>query len=83
LFSAYIQLLIENHKSNETPAAELLSYLEMKQNSECFQHNRGKTITQKWLSRILQGDRVYTEHKRHANVYAVATLQEAFASYTP
>lgn len=78
-----IQFLIENHKSNEIPAAELLSYLVMKQDSEWFQHNRGKPITQKWLSRMLQGYGVYTERRRHANVYEVERLQEAFARYLP
>lgn len=78
-----IKLLIASHKSTEIPAAELLSYLVMKQDSEWFQHNRGKHITQKWLSRMLQGYGVYTEHKRHANVYEVEKLQEAFARYLP
>ena len=78
-----IQLLIESHKSTEIPAAELLSYLVMKQDSEWFQHNRGKPITQKWLSRMLQGYGVYTERRRHANVYEVGKLQEAFARYLP
>ena len=50
-----IRLLIESHNSTEVPAAELLSYLVMKQDSEWFQHNRGKPITQKWLSRMLKG----------------------------
>ena len=78
-----IRLLIESHKSTEIPAAELLSYLVMKQDSEWFQHNRGKPITQKWLSRMLQGYGVYTERRRHANVYEVGKLQEAFARYLP
>jgi len=78
-----IQSLIEKNKSNEIPAAELLSYLVMKQDSEWFQHNRGKPITQKWLSRMLQGYGVYTERRRHANVYEVENLQEAFTRYLP
>lgn len=78
-----IRLLIESHKSTEVPAAELLSYLVMKQDSEWFQHNRGKPITQKWLSRMLQGYGVYTERRRHANVYEVEKLQEAFLRYLP
>ena len=79
-----IRLLIESHKSTEIPAAELLSYLVMKQDSEWFQHNySGKPITQKWLSRMLQGYGVYTERRRHANVYEVGKLQEAFARYLP
>ena len=78
-----IQLLIENHKSNEIPAAELLSCLVIKQDSEWFQHNRGKPITQKWLSRMLQGYGIYTQRRRHANVYDVKKLQEAFARYLP
>ncbi len=78
-----IRLLIESHKSTEIPAAELLSYLVMKQDSEWFQQNRGKPITQKWLSRMLQGYGVYTERRRHANVYEVEKLREAFARYLP
>ena len=78
-----IQLLVESHKSTEIPAAELLSYLVMKQDSEWFQHNRGKSITQKWLSKMLQGYGVYTERRRHANVYEVEKLREAFARYLP
>ena len=78
-----IQLLVESHKSTEIPAAELLSYLVMKQDSEWFQHNRGKPITQKWLSKMLQGYGVYTERRRHANVYEVEKLREAFARYLP
>ena len=78
-----IRLLIESHKSTEIPAAEVLSYLVMKQDSEWFQHNRGKPITQKWLSRMLQGYGVYTERRRHANVYEVEKLQEAFLRYLP
>ena len=78
-----IRLFIESHNSTEVPAAELLSYLVMKQDSEWFQHNRGKPITQKWLSRILKGYGVYTERRRHANVYEVGKLQEAFARYLP
>ena len=78
-----IQLLIEQNKSNEIPAAELLNYLVMKQDSEWFQHNRGKPITQKWLSRMLQGYGVFTEPRRHANVYEVEKLVEAFARYLP
>ena len=78
-----IRLLIESHKSTEIPAAELLSYLVMKQDSEWFQHNHGKPITQKWLSRMLQGYGVCTERRRHANVYEVGKLQEAFARYLP
>jgi hypothetical protein len=78
-----IRLFIESHNSTEVPAAELLSYLVMKQDSEWFQHNRGKPITQKWLSRMLKGYGVYTERRRHANVYEVGKLQEAFARYLP
>jgi hypothetical protein len=78
-----IQSLIEKNKSNEIPAAELLSYLVMKQDSEWFQHNRGKPITQKWLSIMLQGYGIYTQRRRHANVYDVKKLQEAFARYLP
>ena len=78
-----IQLVIENHKLTEVPAAELLSYLVLKQDSEWFQHNRGKPITQKWLSRMLKGYGVYTERRRHANVYEVEKLREAFGRYLP
>jgi len=78
-----IQLLIESHKSTEIPAAELLSYLVTKQDSEWFQHNRGKPITHKWLSRKLKDYGVCTERRRHANVYEVRKLQEVFARYLP
>jgi hypothetical protein len=78
-----LRLVIESHKSTEVPAAELLSYLLMKQDSEWFQHSRGRPITQKWLSRMLQGYGVYTERRRHANVYEVGKLQEAFVRYLP
>jgi len=76
-----VRRIINKRSCDEISASELRNQLVWLEDSDWSQANRGKEITQKWLSKTLKSYGAVTHPKRDANVYLKSELDDVFERY--
>jgi len=76
-----VRRIFKNSNCDEISASDLRNKLVWLEDSDWSQANRGKEITQKWLSKTLKSYGAETHRKRDANVYLKSELNDVFERY--